>query len=256
MTDQHAEGVRIRHVSHDRHLIAAFASGDLAGRDLTRATALVRDCPDCAALAADLHSIAIATRRLPTSLPAARDFRLSPADVDRLRAGGWRRLFRVPVVSRWSTQPLGAALTTLGVAGLLLAAMPFMSLGSPSGGSAPRDNAQTTSGEAKAATTAIPTLSPAVTVGPSGNIDAAGSAQPGVPEFGALPDDTPSNGPCCATEAPGAIVLTPAPSLVPEASTPTPVPQGGTVPLVVLSAVLLLAGIGLLAAGRRSTLGR
>ena len=257
MTDQRADGAPTSHETHDRNLIAAFVVGDLAGRDLARANALVHDCPECAGLAADLHSIADATRRLPTSLPAPRDFRLSPAEAGRLGAGRWRRLLRVPVLHRWSPRPLGAALTTLGVAGLLLAAMPFMSLGPASGGAAPRDNAVTTNGGAKAAASAAPAVTPAATLGPSSTIEAAASAVPSVPEFGALPIGAASQDPCCATEAPDALAATPPPSLAPGESKPGPAAPGGpATPLLIVSAALLVAGLGLLVVGRRSTRGR
>ncbi len=105
------------HDGHDRYLIAAFATDDLTGAELTDATALVARCQDCAALLADLRSIASATAELP--VPArTRDFRLSEEDARRLRPGGWRQVVGFLAGPRLAfAKPLATALTTIGLAG-------------------------------------------------------------------------------------------------------------------------------------------
>lgn len=72
-----------RHGSHDLEAIVALADGELAGAELEAATHLMQDCRECAALVADLRSLALADRQLAT--PARpRDFRLTAADAERL----------------------------------------------------------------------------------------------------------------------------------------------------------------------------
>lgn len=148
------------HAEHDPFLMAAFAADDLGGAELERARRLVATCPTCAELVADLRTIAHATAAL---LPRARrrDFRLTPADAARLRPAGWRRLLAALAAPRLAfTRPLAAALTTLGLAGLLLASLPAPFLG---GGSA------TLSAVGNAAPPAAPAPSAAAAAAPSGS---------------------------------------------------------------------------------------
>jgi hypothetical protein len=111
------------HARHDPMLVAADAAGD-QGDDWHHAR--LQACADCGRLADDLRAIASAI----ASLPAARrerDFTLTPARAAHLQSR-WRRLLstfrpgRSPVVPR-----LAASLTSLGVAGLLLASLPGIS---------------------------------------------------------------------------------------------------------------------------------
>ncbi len=121
---------------HDPLLIAAHAAGDLTGRDDELASRLVADCIHCSALHADLRALSRAIGDLP---PAARrrDYTLSPEDVARLRPTGWRRLIGVAAGPRFSLAgPLGATFASLGVAGLLLASAPALSLGGAAAGPA------------------------------------------------------------------------------------------------------------------------
>ncbi len=72
-----------RHGSHDLEAIVAYTDGELAGAEFEAVEAQVEDCRECAELVADLRSLALAHRGLVTpSRP--RDFRLSPADAERL----------------------------------------------------------------------------------------------------------------------------------------------------------------------------
>jgi hypothetical protein len=125
MTDSRAP-----HDRHDRILIAAHEAGDLTGPDHDAAASLVRDCPDCATLFTDLRAIAAATHDLPH--PArSRDFRLTPEDAARLTHRSWRSIVAAFAGPRFSAaRPVGAVFATLGLAGLLLAALPGIPLGS------------------------------------------------------------------------------------------------------------------------------
>lgn len=112
------------HSHHDLTIVAALAAEDLVGPDLTEARALVAGCPACAELHDDLRAIALATRDLPAPI-RTRDFRLTEEQAGRLRPGGWRRLiagFGAP--SLRLARPVGVAMATIGLAGLLLSAAP------------------------------------------------------------------------------------------------------------------------------------
>jgi hypothetical protein len=113
-----------RHDDHDTGLVAALAAGDATGADRDHATELVRTCPACAALREDLVLLAAATRALPAPR-RTRDYRLSEAQAARLRPAGWRRLLAPFAAPRFRfAAPLGTAMATLGVAGLVLASLP------------------------------------------------------------------------------------------------------------------------------------
>src|SRR3954451_9763172 len=109
------------HRDHDPDLIASLLDREAGGPDRDRATALVTSCNACARLHADLVALTAAVRVQPT--PARpRDFSITPEDAARLRRGrGWRRLLALGGPRDRLTRPLALGLTTLGVAGLLLA---------------------------------------------------------------------------------------------------------------------------------------
>ena len=114
------------HAGHDTMLVASLADHSLAATERTAAEALVASCDGCAALHADLLALRDATRAMPTP-PRPRDFMLTNADAARLRPGGWRRIVAAFGTSRdVFSRPLAAGLTTLGLAGLLLASVPSM----------------------------------------------------------------------------------------------------------------------------------
>ena len=120
------------HATHDRFLIAARAAGDLAGRDLEQADAILSACEPCQDLLAELRSIATATRHLPPPVRLTDlDFRVTHDRAAALaRDGAWLRLLR-PFGDAGSgvIRPLAATLTTLGLAGLLFAAaLPMLPL--------------------------------------------------------------------------------------------------------------------------------
>src|SRR5512143_2621071 len=110
------------HARHDRTLIAGHAAGDLVEADRSRAEALLASCAGCSDLHRDLLAIASATRSLPAPKAPARDFRLTPAQAERLRRRSWLRAALRPFgTPRSVVRPMAAAFTSLGVAGLLVA---------------------------------------------------------------------------------------------------------------------------------------
>ncbi len=126
------------HDDHDELLIAARATDDLAGPELERAEALVAACETCAILLSDLRAVRAATATLPAPR-RPHDFRLTVADVERLRARGLRRWTRHLGAPRLQlARPLAAGLTALGLAGLLVTTLP---LGGTGGAPAARETA-------------------------------------------------------------------------------------------------------------------
>jgi hypothetical protein len=126
MTDQPATSTE--HASHDLTLVAALAARDhgLAPGELAQAKALLASCADCTDLLADLAALAAA---VPTAaIPERpRSFALTAADAARLRPAGWRRFLKAIGSARDGiTFPLAMGLTTLGMAGLLVATIPTL----------------------------------------------------------------------------------------------------------------------------------
>jgi hypothetical protein len=117
------------HRSHDRLLIASLLDRDVAETERLRGEEQLAACTGCANLFNDLVALSEATRVLPT--PARRrEYTLSEADARRLQVGGWRRLLRLIGSSRDAfTRPLAVGLTTLGLAGLLVATLPAAFVG-------------------------------------------------------------------------------------------------------------------------------
>jgi len=127
----------VRSTSHDRHdalLVAALAAGDLSGTDRDHATTLLRTCQECASLHDDLVLIARATVAVPPPIATRpRDYRLTAEQAARLRPGGWRRFVGALAGPQFAfSRPLGIALTTIGLAGLLLANVSLPNLGGAS----------------------------------------------------------------------------------------------------------------------------
>lgn len=125
------------HTTHDPLLIAAHLDSTLDARDTERVEGWLAGCGACATLRTDLEALAAATRLLPTP-PRPRDFRLTDADAARARGHGWRRVlaaFASPGAS--FTRPLAVGLTTMGLAGLIIANIPSAALFGSSAGAAP-----------------------------------------------------------------------------------------------------------------------
>lgn len=115
------------HSTHDLLLISALVAGDAGPADAREARALLVACDDCASVAGDLRAIAAATRALrdeAAPVPAGRHFTLDTATATRLRSGAWWRRLVGGSRAAWVLRPLGGAVAALGLAGLLLAAIP------------------------------------------------------------------------------------------------------------------------------------
>ena len=126
------------HTAHDAELVAGLAAGDLSGRERAAAERLVATCSRCSVLHADLIAITAATAALP-AVARTRDFRLTAADAARLHSP-WRRWSAGLARPRFAfAQPLGVALATMGLAGLLVGILPSLSVsvGSSRGAPAP-----------------------------------------------------------------------------------------------------------------------
>jgi anti-sigma factor RsiW len=136
MTDPHAAS----HPAHDSMLVASLADHSLAASERAAAEALVAACGLCAALHADLLALRAATQAMPTPV-RPRDYTLTAEDAARLRRTGWRRLLGTFGSSRDAfSRPLALGLTTLGLAGLLVATVPsIMSGQATSGGTTNRE---------------------------------------------------------------------------------------------------------------------
>lgn len=237
------------HDTHDRLLVAARAAGDIAGPELDRADALLAACEACRVLHAELLAIAAATHHLPAPVrPPAIDFRISPDRASDLARGGlWRQLLR-PFGRSGSPaiRPLAAAFTTLGLAGLMLAALPNLQLGSAGSGdlttigqSIETPNlASASAAPEMAAPGDRPTLVPSVR-DTAGQVDAGGNLGPlaSADRAGPMPSVASTKGRGIATASPE----TAADRLAFAVSDG----DGGPPPLVRLSLGLLAIGLGL-----------
>jgi len=255
-------------------LIAALDAGDLAGIERERAATLAGTCTGCASLLGDLAVLRAATAALPV-VPRTRDYRLTGADVARLRPSAWGRLVGWLGAPRSKVRPLAGGLAALGIAGLLLsttpgffgrAAMTLSTTGAPvvapgdaGGAGAGREvspqlsTAPTTQAVPGAAPgpKAVPVPSPAAagvpapTAPPSAGVltgpAAAATPRPsGVSTDAGAMDSAPKAAPPEASQAERNAALTPAS----EPATPD------RTLLLALSLALLAAGIGLFVANR------
>jgi hypothetical protein len=125
---------RSRHAAHDRLLIANLIDRAVDEGERARAEELLAACSDCERLYDDLVALSAATRAM--SLPARpRDFTLTAADAERLRVRGWRKLLGAIGTSRdVFSRPLALGLTTLGLAGLIVATIPSVLMGGAASG--------------------------------------------------------------------------------------------------------------------------
>lgn len=169
------------HARHDTFLVAAHAAGDLSDASLRAVEAQLATCSACSALYDDLRAIAGATKSLSrVTIPASaagRDFRLTPEDAARLNRGrGWRRLLQPLAGSgaAW-TRPFATAMTTIGLAGILMTTV-LPSLGglASSGGTASMPQERLSVG--------VPTAAPMPEVAQPAP---AGAPETGAPDAGA-----------------------------------------------------------------------
>ena len=148
------------HASHDTLLIAGHAAGDLTDTQASAASALLAACSDCSLLHRDLIAIATATQALPRAAHAPRDYRLTADHAASLRRGNWLRALLRPFASANSAaRPMAAAFTSLGVAGLLVAAFVPGLLGTAA--SAPTGGQERDALQGAPAPTAAPEVAPA-----------------------------------------------------------------------------------------------
>ena len=208
-----------RHETHDRLLLASLVDRSITEPERARAEAQLRACEACEELHAELVTLSAATRAL--AVPArTREFTLTPADADRLRVRGWRRLMAAIGSSKDAfSRPLALGFTTLGLAGLLLSSVPLPfggatsgerleSVGAPAGdnaaGSATQEFAAQASGAPIAPEASGPTMAAAgQSAAPSEAEQLAPAASPGdvAPdvlfggaELSPLPGEPPTDG--------------------------------------------------------------
>jgi hypothetical protein len=128
MTEPHLPTSAPAHAAHDLTIIAALAARTPDSSEVQAGTAReqLATCAACTDLLADLVALQVV---LPTtSTPSRpRDFSLTSADAARLRGDGWRRILGFFGSARDNiSRPLAIGFTTLGLAGLLVAALPSM----------------------------------------------------------------------------------------------------------------------------------
>jgi anti-sigma factor RsiW len=118
-----------QHAAHDTILVASLVDQSLPDAERVKAETQIAACGRCAALYADLDALRVATRSMPT--PArSRDYTLTPEVAAGLHPRGWRRWVAAIGSSRdVVSRPLAVGLTTLGLAGLLIANVPSFSFG-------------------------------------------------------------------------------------------------------------------------------
>ena len=192
---------RSRHEAHDRLLVANLVDRAVDEAERSRAEELLAACRECEQLYDDLVALSAATRAMivPTR---PRDFTLSVADAERLRVRGWRRLLGAIGSSRDAlSRPLAVGLTTLGLAGLMVATVPsvFMggaasgpnltstgqAVGDTAAGAAPPEAVQLAPEAPAASAESGPAAAAAPSVGPSAAAEAMPQASDGT---GAGPD--------------------------------------------------------------------
>lgn len=221
------------HAAHDLLVIAAGTDPHADAATRGAADRQAADCPDCAALAADLRSIASSLRTLPrtTPIPKGRDFRISRDQASRLRRwAGLRRLLRpFGAAGAPSLRPLATALTGLGVAGLLFAvALPNVASFGSAGSGAALTALQSQPADSSTERTNDKGTSPAppLVYGPGPQASLAAGESPG----SAYNDGQVSVGQSTAP---------------PHVATPgvAPVPSPGTSPVAILSLGLLALGV-------------
>lgn len=242
------------HEAHDRLLIASLVDRSISEPERARAEAQLHACMACVELRDELVALSEATRALP--VPARpRDFTLTPADADRLRVRGWRRLIAAIGSSRdVFSRPLAIGFTTLGLAGLLVSSVP-MPFGGPtadqalrpvgvptedaSGGSATGQEFATQASEAPPAPDAS---GPAIAAaGPSAAPSAASEAAPAASAEALAPDVLFEGGESSPLPGEPDVSRTLAQDLYgdDEAFAPSP--------MFVVAGVLLVIGVGLFA---------
>ncbi len=254
------------HATHEPELIAAAVGDALDPSERRLIEERLSTCAPCAELHADLLAIASAQRALPTpSRP--RDFHLTPADAHRLRPRGLRAVLAAIGSSRDAfSKPLAIGLTTLGLAGLLVGTMPSFGMsGAASASAGPESNAY---GDAKStdpdaqtegagdgtvfggqdnppAAPSAAAPSSGVAAAPEPSAAASVAAAPVAP---AAQSEPPREAASPVTDTAGGSAETLAANRATEAAQLADSVADGPSPLLVGSALMLLAGIALFAA--------
>jgi hypothetical protein len=259
MTDPLRTNAPAAHAGHDLSIVAALAAraADLDDAETAIARAQVASCTACADALGDF--VALQTALPVTATPRRpRDFRLSSADAQRLHRSGWRRFLSYFGSPRDGfSRPLAIGLTTLGLAGVLLASIPSATLIGGSGGAAPVNEAAP-----------IEQAAPAPGAGGAAQAASASAAAPAASAFAPVPAATGSATDRTSLEAAG--LASAAPSAAASASTDNQVFTGGNPDevapditggvdtalrddasgfsvLFVVAGALLIAGLGLFA---------
>jgi hypothetical protein len=255
------------HAAHDTVLVASLVDHSLPASEREAAQHMVDTCRRCAELHTDLLALRHATRTLPTPT-RPRDYRLSAADAERLRSVGIRRWIVAFGSPRDAiTRPLAIGLTTLGIVGFIVSGAPLLSFGSASssasGGPAAGAPQPAASQPAMDATIPAPAAGAGAAEATGGPVAAAAaSAAPPAPGvFLPAPTTAPGNGSSeflgeqsgRSSDIAGVKATAPA-APVPGISNQDqavgvqgsqPAEPGPAVSPVVVSGILLLAGLGL-----------
>ena len=257
------------HRRHDRLLVASLLDRSTDRPDRGRAESRIASCAECAALHKDLLAISDAARAIPTPV-RPRDYALTPEDARRLWRTGWRRVVAMFGSTRDAfSRPLAIGLTTIGLAGLLVAGMPNVLPSASSSAAAPMIGDAAGGAGANAQSLESTKLAPAA-LAPA--VSAAPSALAPAPAAAALP--APSAEPVPSGEAFGAAAGTPGATAGPAAIAAAPADASqrdgvadqsttialGTIEppdrgsLMLVAALLAVVGLGLFGlrwAGRR-----
>jgi hypothetical protein len=200
------------HADHDPSLVAAYAAGDAAGRELAGAAALVADCAECATLHRDLRAIATALPAIPAPV-RTRDFRITAEQAAALRPRGLARLLAPLASARFAfAGPAGVGLAAMGLAAILLSgglgqsvlptsmAAPVQNSGAGSGINTPALAAPSADSNGSVTGQAAPLASDRSTTSVMGGADASpgpkqafasDARQEASPEIGAAPPPAP-----------------------------------------------------------------
>ncbi len=103
------------HRRHDRLLVARFAMADAYPGERDEALKMIESCAECAALAADVRTVATAMPRLPVA-PRTRDFTISAEQAEKVRGSGLARWLRTLAMPSWGAlRPVAGVVLSIGL---------------------------------------------------------------------------------------------------------------------------------------------
>lgn len=106
---------RSEHRRHDRLLVARFAMDDAYPGERDEVLKMIETCAECAALAADVRTVATAMPRLPVT-PRTRDFTITAEQAERLHGSGFSRWLRTLAMPGWaSLRPVAGVALSIGL---------------------------------------------------------------------------------------------------------------------------------------------